>query len=430
MEKNNSFNDKTKIGIITAVHPDAKTIDIDYISQSGSFKGLQLPYTIVGSTYGLIFCPLKGDKVIIDDNSNGQRPTVKTMYASSVDLLPYTYPGEMAITSEGGSYIQWKAQRKRSISSGKLLDYDATVGSNNEANDIQYEPSGLVMQVRSKQDRNQLAPRYNLHSHFSMFDNGDVSIQSQISGVPKGLLHFNSSGLVFLGDGDTNGATISYLEFNPLTMESLLHTSKNQNSFSGGDKKTTVYKNKVENIGGGWQIVLGQALNSIPGNFNDVSGNNITGVGDIYISNQNTIGTGITTIHTKGNFNIISDTGDLDVTVSQGNTNINVTQGKVNVTSKSDVNVNTEGNTNITTTGITNVNSTGAMNLTSNAVVTIGGSGGVILNGNGSIQLGTGASDSVVLKSTFDAHEHIYQDNGPQITSPPTVPSLPNGIFG
>ena len=217
--KQNSFNDNTKIAIITAVHPDAKTVDIKYASQQGTYDNLSLPYSVVGTTWGVCYMPLKGDKVLVDC-SNNDKPVIKSMYPNQTSLLPYMDPGEVSILSENGSYLHLKNQRKRAISSDTLLDYDATVGANGQASDIAYEPSGVILRVRTKQNRDQVAPRFQLHSSLSMFDNADINLQSMKNNIPKGLLHFNSTGYVFLMAGDNS--VQEYLEMNPLKKETLL----------------------------------------------------------------------------------------------------------------------------------------------------------------------------------------------------------------
>jgi len=430
--KQNSFNDKSKIAVITAVYPDTKTVDIQYTSQAGDYKNLNLPYTIVGSTWGVLFMPLKGDKCLVD-TSDGDRPVIKTMYSSSVSLLPYLDPGEVAFMAENGSYIHAKNQRKRAVSSDTLLDYDANEGPNG-ATDLQYEPSGLILRVRTKQNRDQNAPRWNLHSSFSLYDNGDINLQSMVNSTPKGLLHMDGkTGYVFLMAGDSK--IQEYIEMNPIKKEVLYFTDGEEHHHIQTNKKENIYSNIIQNIGGGIQIQLGVDLSTIPPSFDSIMADKV-GPGDIYIDNSTTKGIGKATIHLKGDFDVVTDTGNINITASQGTVNVTA-QGNITAATQGNLTANVSGNTSINTTGNTTINSDGVVDVQGSAVnisstggdVNYNSSGSLNINGNspvyiksdGNIFLGNDGTDSIVRKSTFD--EHIHVAGPPDLTGPPQTPA-------
>ena len=201
VKKSNDFKDKQKIGVITAVNPDKKTVDIQYVSQGGTYKALNLPYAIVGLTWGFLFMPLKGDKVIID-NTEGDRPVIVSMHPNNIDYLPYLDPGEIAMLCENGSYVFGRNKRKRIKSTNTLIDYDADKGPKGET-DIELEPGGLILRARSKVNRDGVTPKWDNHSYLSLFDNGDISLQSMYQGITKALLFMDGhSGFTFWSSGD------------------------------------------------------------------------------------------------------------------------------------------------------------------------------------------------------------------------------------
>ena len=410
-KKLNDFNDYIKVAVVTNVNAQEKTVDVAYLSQGGNAVNLNVPSSSAGLTYGSLHMPVIGDRVLIQQ-SQGGRPLITGFQPVNINYLSYVYPGEHATTAENGSFIQYKNKRKRAISTNELLDYNATTGPNGSTNDVQYEPGGITIRARSKKSRDGDVPRYDSHSYLSLFDNGDVTLQACFQDVPKGLIWMDgASGYVFLKAG--NGNLQEYIEMDPTKKQIYIHSDGETQLHSQTNHKHNIYNSLIYNIGQGFQMTLGQSLSSIPANMDDVTANNVS-QGDIFISNSNTTGSGKFTLHLKGDFDVVSDTG---------NVNMTATQGTVNVFSKGNITVNSQGSA--------TVNSIGPMNLTSDEVVNIGGNGGVVLNGNGSIKIGSSsANDSFVLKSEYDAHFHIWNYNGPNNTSPPTEEASNNGIWG
>jgi hypothetical protein len=410
-KKLNDFNDYIKVAVVTAVNPQNKTVDVAYLSQGGNAVNLNVPSSSAGLTYGSLHMPVIGDRVLIQQ-SQGGRPLITGFQPVNINYLSYVDPGEHATTAENGSFIQFKNKRKRAISTNELLDYNATTGPNGSTNDVQYEPGSITIRARSKKSRDGDVPRFDSHSYLSLFDNGDVTLQACFQDVPKGLIWMDgASGYVFLKAG--NGNLQEYIEMDPTKKQIYIHSDGETQLHSQTNHKHNIYNSLIYNIGQGFQMTLGQSLSSIPANMDDVTANNVS-QGDVFISNTGTAGSGNGTLHLKGNCNI---------TLDQGNFNIITTQGTVNISSKGNITVNSQGSA--------TVNSTGPMNLTSDEMVNIGGNGGVTISGDGDIKIGSSSSsDSFVRKSEYDAHFHIWNYNGPNDTSPPTVEASNFGVYG
>lgn len=399
IKKANDFKDKTKIGVITAVDPQKKTVDIKYVSQGGNYKTINLPYNIVGLTWGFVFMPVKGDKVVIG-NGEGDRPIIVSMHPNNIDYLPYLDPGEIAMVCENGSYVFGRNKRKRIKSTGELIDYDAQKGPKGET-DLEYEPGGLILRARSKKNRDGVTPRWDNHSYLSLFDNGDVSLQSMYAGITKALLFMDGgSGFTFWSAGD--GKVQEYIEMNPLKKEMVFFTDGEEHTHVQTDSKASVYGNVVKQLGGGIQINLGLDVSTIPADFDKILADQI-GPGDIYIDNHTTQGNGKATLHLKGDFNI---------TLDQGDVNLTTTKGKIVVISKGDVDITTDGDTNVTTKGNTVVNATGDVDVTSKASINIKSKADQIyLNG------GVSDTDRIATVGDIRSHVHVGVQNGQGTTS-------------
>lgn len=337
--KINDFKSRRKTATITGVNPQAKTVTIKYTSQQGDFQNLDLSFQNVGLSWGRLHMPQIGDRVIID-TTQGDYPIMVGMAPQNNQLLPYLDPGEIADINSDGSFIHLRNARRRVQSTGELIGYNETKGPNGET-DIEMEPGGITIGVRSKQDTNSKAPRWYQHSYIAMYDNGDINIQSRQSGQTKGLLRMDGdNGFVFLSAGD--GTVQEYVELDPVNKLITLFSDGDSHQHTQQDWKINVYGNQLHNLGNILEINVGVATSSIPANFNDVKPDSDLSQGDIRINNSTTAGTGNFYLHIKGNVNI-----ELD----QGNYNLNVDQGTVNITSEGDVNVSTQGNANVTSQG-------------------------------------------------------------------------------
>jgi len=364
-KKKNDFQDKSKVAIITDVDPQAKTVNIKYTSQAGNYDNLKLTYSIVGTTWGHMYMPLKGDRVIID-NTQGERPVIKSMLPSNVDYLPYLDPGEMTQINSNGSYWHLKNKRKKIKSTGALIDYDADKGSNGET-DIELEPGGFIARVRSKVEQDNPMPRWYNHSYLAMYDNGDVSIQSMVNDKTKGLLHLDgSSGLVWLHAGD--GKAQEYIELNPLKQEIVLFSDKDLHTHVQNDVKTTIYQDQIQNIGGALQIKLGVDTSTIDPNFDNILLDSDLANGDIRIDSSATTGSGKLYIHTLSDMNVQSDNGTFSMFLVQGDVDITTDQGNVTVDAQGNVTITSNGNIDIQSNGNITVNAAGTLNLFGSSV--------------------------------------------------------------
>jgi len=387
VKKTNDYHDKRKIGVITAVDPQKKTVDIQYVSQGGSFKALDLPYAIVGLTWGFTFMPLKGDKVILD-NSDGDRPVIVSMHPNNVNYLPYLDPGEISMVCENGSYIFGRNKRKRAISSGALLDYDVTTGPNG-VNDIEYEPGGIIIRARSKKNRDGFQPKWDNHSYISLFDNGDVDIQSMNAGITKALLYMEgTSGFTFWSSG--SGKVSEYIEMNPITKEMVFFTDGDKHTHVQSNAKETIYQNSILQLGGGFQINLGVNVSTIPADFDQITATNINGPGDFYIDNS-TSATGKTTLYLKGDFDITTLSGNINIIT----TNSASASSTITINSSSDIKLIATANVDVTATG--------------NVIVQ-----GAQIQLNGSSEIVATIND---INNAIMAHTHPGVQNGPGSTS-------------
>jgi hypothetical protein len=328
----NDFKKRTKIATITGVNPQNKTVNIKYLNQAGSQNDLAIPYSMVSSTWGILSMPQVGDTVTID-NSDGELPVLKSMVPKNSDYLPYLDPGELAMSCENGSYIHYKNRRKKAISDGSLLDYDATAGPNG-ANDIEYEPGGVVIRARSKQQQSNETPRWDNHSYISVFDNGNIAIQAMQSDKAKGLLHFDgATGHAWWHAGD--GKVEQYIELDPIKDEIVILSNGDIHQHSVQDWKVTAYKDNVVNVGGILQWKAGVVIDTLSADFDQITPDSDLNPGDIRIDNSQSTNAGKFYLHTKG---------DNDILIDQGNLNITTTVGGVTITSAEDVSINTQNN--------------------------------------------------------------------------------------
>src|ERR1700733_1968123 len=283
IKKPNDFNDRLKEAVITNVYPQSKTVDIKYTSQAGTYSGLTLPYNTVGLTWGYLYMPLKGDKVFID-NTQGDRPVIVRMSMQNTEFLPYLYPGELASMSENGSFIHLKNERKRIQSTGTLIAYDATQGPNGET-DIEYEPGGIVLRARSKQNRDGNFPRWFEHSYLALFDDGDVTLQSMYQNNPKAVFYMSGmSGYTFWGSGDNK--VQEFIEMDPVQKQITLFSDGDELHQALGNRKITTYSNYIINNGNIIQIKNGVDLSTL-GSFSAIVPDPDLLPGDIRISNYN-----------------------------------------------------------------------------------------------------------------------------------------------
>ena len=326
------FKGRTKVAIISNVDPQNRTVDISYTSQAGNYVGLTLPYSAVGATWGMIYMPVKGDRVLID-NIDGSVPVIKSMHPQNTDYLPYLDPGEVATMSENGSYMHWRNRRKRIKSTGELIDYDATKGPNGET-DIEYEPGGLVLRARSKKLQDNAAPRWYSHSYFSMFDNGDVSIQSMKDGRAKGLLYFEgTSGYTWWHAGD--GKVQEYIELNPVKKEIVMFSDGDIHQHVQKDIKKTAYVDDITNIGGALQVKIGVDPTTINVDFDKVLLDSDLLPGDVRFDNSTAKATGGNWYeHIKNNISILSDAGNYDLALTTGNMTVEALAGTATITAE------------------------------------------------------------------------------------------------
>jgi len=263
----NTLRGRDAFGFVKAVNPQARTVDINFTSQNGELRNMPLSYPNVGSTWGRLFMPQIGDQVKI---SYGQadKPFISGYVPANIQYLPYVEIGEIVDVNENGSYMHLKVARRRIQSSGALVDPTATQGPNGET-DIEQEAGGIVLQVRSKKNPTDVTPRYFNHSYLSMYDNGDVTIQSMNTDLPKALLHMEGeSGYVMLAAG--NSKVQEYIEMNPLVKTLLFMTDGELQEHVQTNSKKAVYADVIENIGGTVDIRTGVPVASIPASFTPV----------------------------------------------------------------------------------------------------------------------------------------------------------------
>jgi hypothetical protein len=346
--KQNSFNDKTKPATITAVDPQKKTVTIKYSSQDGIKTGLNLNYSVAGASYGRLHMPQIGDRVLID-YTQGDLPIITQMLPANTDFLPYLDPGELVDMNSDGSYVQLRNARRRVKSTGALIDYSATQGPNGET-DIETEPGGVIVGIRSKQDISTKAPRWYEHSYLSMFENGDISLQSRFQGNERGLLYMDgATGYVFLVGGMAKPQ--EYIELDPVNKRIVILSDGDIHQFNQKDWKITVYNNQVQNIGNALQLNIGVPPSQIPADFDEIMVDSDVQNGDIKI--VNTLGTSgkftldikgdtvinvaegnVTVEAVKGNVSVIADQGNISATASNGD--ITATAQTINISSDSD----------------------------------------------------------------------------------------------
>lgn len=359
-----------KIARVDQVYPQTKKMDLSYISMPGQLKDVMIPFSSAGLTNGSATMPNKGDKVILGF-VEGARPVAIAFYPPEENLYPYTHPGEVGQTSTSGSFIHIKIPRKRSKTTGELLSDEATTDSQGGTN-FEWEPGGINLQVKSPKDPLGNAPRNYTHSYISLFDNGNVAIQSAYQGVNKGLLHFDQSGHVWLQSG--NGQPQEYIELDPLSKTLLLFSDGEQHKFAQTHNKEIIYGNSIFQSGGAIDIKLGLPLDQITGNFNNVS--TTLNPGDISIDNTAS-SSGITRLSLKGNFTLNVSEGNISFNAAEGNVSVAAPNGSITMSAKS-------------------------------GIFTSGGAG----QGN----------DAVITKSFFDGHRH-FGSNIPNQTAEPIVPA-------
>lgn len=399
-KKLNNFNDRVKIAIVTAVNPQEKTVDIKYTTQDGGAKALNVPYQSVGSTYGRLHMPQVNDRVLID-YQQGDQPIIVGMRAANKDFLPYLDPGELVDMCSDGSYIQWRNRRRRAKSTGELLDYNATSGPNGPK-DMESEPGGLVVGVRSPQDGDTKYPRWFEHSYLSMFDNGDIAIQSRYRSKPKGLLFMDgAAGYSIWVAGD--GKPQEYIEQDPLRRVQTFVSDGDVHQHVQKDFKMTIYNNRLNKVVGALQINVGVDSTDPSQVSADFTKMNVDGdlqPGDIRIDNTKTKdpNPGRLYIHVKG---------DADITMDKGDFNVTATKGGVTVTSQQDVIVNTQGNAKVVASGDVDVTASGNANLQAK---------GIYLNNNGS-------TDPVATQKDIQNHTHVGMN-------PPNGGGIPGGTNG
>lgn len=326
VKKPNDFKDNIKDATITKVYPQTKTLDCRFNSQDGELRGLNIPYSCVGGSAGSLRMPQAGERITLLYLS-GDRPIAISSFPNNVEYLPFLYPGEISHSATDGSYLLLRNARKRDSQTGILLDYD-TLESNNS--NMEFEPGGLILQARSKKNQNggSPAPRWYEHSYLSLYDNGDVAIQSQFQSKSKALIFMDgSSGALWLHGG--NGTVQEYIELNPLTKEIVILTDGDVHQHTQNDWKITVYNNQVQNISNALQINLGVAPSQIPRNFDDINVDSDLGMGDARITNSGTQGTGNFYLHIKGNLEITVDQGNVDLMASQGDISVVAAQGNI-----------------------------------------------------------------------------------------------------
>jgi hypothetical protein len=331
------FKHIDKVATIVGVNAQNKTVDIVYLNQGGGQTGLNIPYTTVSSTWGILHMPMIGDRVIIN-NADGEMPVIKSMFPKNTQYLPYLDPGEMSMLCENGSFLQLKNRRKKVQSTGQLIAYDATAGPNGET-DLEYEPGGLVLRARSKQQQDNETPRWYNHSYISMFDNGNVAIQAMNNSVPKALIHMEgTTGHSWWHAGD--GKVQEYIELDPVKKEIVILSDGDVHQHSIADWKVTAYQDNVINVGGIIQIKSGVIVSSIPADFDQIKPDTDLNPGDIRIDNTGTVGAKLY-LHVSGDCDITVDQGDVNLNVTQGALNINLGQGGVNLVAHDAVNITT-----------------------------------------------------------------------------------------
>jgi len=331
--------------------------------------------------------PIIGDRVIID-NSMGEVPIIRTMLPLNSDYIPYLDPGELGHQSESGSFVHVKNRRKSIVSTGQLIDYDATMGPNGET-DLQYEAGGVIMRARSKQQQDQVYSKFDDHAHVAVFDNGDVVIQSMNKNVPKGLLHMDGmSGHTWLHAGDSK--VQEYLELNPVKQEIVLFSDGDIHLFSQNDQKISTYTDQIVNVCGAWQFKTGVPTANIPSDFDQIVLDGDLNAGDIRIDNTGTQGAKLY-LHISGDFDITVDQGNVNLLAVQGDVNVVVNQGKLYALAQYDVDIGSNsGDINLTSnTGsiilnaqTISLNAQESMTSYSNGPTTIGSGGPLTLSGN------------------------------------------------
>ena len=256
----NDFKGSTKVAIITDVDAQNKTVDITYLSQAGNYLALNLPYSTVGATWGHMFMPVKGDKVLVD-TSQGGKPVIKAMYPPNTDLLPYLDPGEISSSCSNGSYIHFQNKRKRVQGTNEIVDYDADVGPNGET-DLQYEAGGVIVRARSRKTQDNKDPSFYHHSYLGVFDNGDVALESMFQDKNKALIHMDgASGHLWLHAGD--GKPQEYLELNPIRQEIVSFSDGDIHTLSQAYLKNVTYNDAISLVGGAFEFSSGMAPSSI-----------------------------------------------------------------------------------------------------------------------------------------------------------------------
>lgn len=337
-KRHNDFKDKTKIAIITKVDPQARTVSIKYTNQAGTQNDLKVPYTIVGATWGLLYMPQKGDRVLID-NVQGEMPVLKSMFPQNSDFLPYLDPGEIVTMAENGSFAHIKNKRKRIISTGEVIDYDAKKGPNGET-DVELEPGGVLLRARSKQIQDNVAPRWFNHSYLGLYDNGDINLQSMFNGIPKGLLHFDGmSGHAWWSSGDSK--VQEYIELDPTKKAITIFSDGEIHEHVQTDLKSQIYRNQLTSVGNAFQLRVGQDVSTLPATFSKFNLESDLQAGDIRIANDGSSGKFY--LHISSDCDILVDSGNVNITASKGNVFVDAMQDVV-VHSHRDVAIRADGN--------------------------------------------------------------------------------------
>lgn len=332
-KKVGDFNDRVKIAVITAVDPQNKTVDIKYTTQDGSRKGLNLPYEICGGTYGRIHMPMVNDRVLVDFQQ-GDEPIIVGFRPNSTVLLPYLDPGELAEVGSDGSFVHIRNQRRRAISTGELLDFNATEGPGGPS-DMELEPGGIVLGVRNPQNRDSRLPKWYEHSYLAMWDNGDINIQARYRGKEKGLIFMDgASGYVIITAGD--GKPEEYIEFDPVTKAISIISNGDIHQHSQKDWKFTVYNNVLGKVAGALQFNIGidpSDASQVNADYSKMNVDADLKPGDVRLDNTKTAdpNPGNFYMHIKGDVDLTLDKGNVNITVATGNVNVSADQGNVDV---------------------------------------------------------------------------------------------------
>jgi len=431
VKQSNDFKDKSRPATITAVDPQNKKVSVKYTTQNGDVPSLDLAFQNVGATWGRLYCPQVGDRVYIDQ-TQGEVPVIVGMKPTNPEYLPYLDPGELAETNSDGSYIHLRNKRRRDMNTNALLPYDTQESSAHPK--IETEPGGIVLGVRSKQNLQTKAPRWYEHSYLSMFDNGDIAIQSRYQSKEKGLLYFDgASGYSIWTSGD--GRPQSYIEQDPVNQCMTYITDGEMHFHTQTNHKRTVYTNDIKLMGGGVQLDIGRNPTSsdptsgIPPDFKKIVADSDLSAGDYHVRQV-------------GKFlHIVGDRWEVQVGVNsftatslanQGDIyldNTATSNGKLTVKIKGDADLTIGGNVNLTVSGNVTAQVTGNASLQSNGNVSVQASDNVTVTAqtvkiDGTIYLDKdGSTDPVVTQSNLNQaiQNHVHQN---------TKPGLPGEMSG